>query len=77
MRLFPAEGFEKELQRRGCNKVGSHGFGVEWQAPNKRSFLVPHPEELIDGTVEAYPDWMLDDLIEKHNLPAAPDDDTA
>ncbi len=73
MRLFPAAEFKKELERRGCRYIGKLAFGYEWQAPDGRSFLVPIPEEIIGNDVDAHPDWMLDDLINKHELPAAPD----
>jgi len=79
MRLFSAGDFEDELTRRGCRKVGGHPFGTEWQAPGGRSFLVPIPEEVEKDAGPAFPDWMLDDLIRAHGLPAAPldQDETA
>ena len=69
MRLFTVEEFESELIRRGCRKTeGVFRWGAMWQAPDKRFFMVPPPDE---GTGR-YPDWMLDDLIRKHRLPPAP-----
>ena len=65
MRLLSPNDFYHELERRGCRTTdGKFPFGRFWQGPDGRYFLVPPPEE--DGR---YPDWMLDDLIRRHNLP--------
>ena len=70
MRLFSPEEFESELLRRGCEKRENHSLGTVWRHPDGvRHFLVPHPEE--SGR---YPDWMLDDLIRRLDLPQAPTD---
>ena len=70
MQRFTVEEFNDELLRRGCMYVASHDFGHEWQTSGGLSFLVPHPEEADDR----YPDWMLDDLIARLNLPPTPRD---
>jgi hypothetical protein len=68
MRIYSAEELASELVRRGCEKVRDNDDGSQlWHRDDGRHFLVPEPP---DG--RGYPDWMLDDLIEQHDLPRAP-----
>ena len=58
MRLYTQEEFERELVRRGCEKVADEpgGGGSYWRRPGDgRVFQVPVPEE----PGGRYPDWML------------------
>lgn len=72
MRQFTAEEFAKELRRRGCVHVqDTPGLGSFWRNRHGQVFQVPPPENPGGG----YPDYILDDLIKTHNLPAVPLDD--
>jgi hypothetical protein len=67
MRIYSPEELALELLRRGCEKVRDNDAGSQlWRRADGRHFLVPEPEN------GGYPDWMLDDLIEQHDLPRAP-----
>ena len=70
MHLFSREDFYEELRRRGCEDTSEmlDGLGSLWRNTDGLVFTVPEPEER-NGR---YPDWMLDDLIERLRLPAAP-----
>ncbi len=68
MRLFSLEEFDSELIRRDCKKVDEDETGHFWETKDGRFFMVPHPGE----PGGQYPDWMLDDLIATHDLPAGP-----
>ncbi len=68
MRLLTPEELAEELEKRGCRHVRNiaGGYAV-WITRRGDAFSVPPPEEIADGT-EKYPDWMLDDLIERVGL---------
>ena len=77
MRLLTVEELENYLKRCGCVTVtGWRDAGRIWRAPDGRHFNVPLPEEpCADGDNRnpihrRYPDWMLDQIITAHALPA-------
>ncbi|MSP68074.1 MAG: hypothetical protein EXQ96_08310 [Alphaproteobacteria bacterium] len=71
MRLMPPEEFEHELTQRNCQKLAKTSSGYDiWQDEKGNPFSVPPSEEMSDGKL-AYPDWMLDDLIQSVGLPKA------
>lgn len=82
MRMFSADELASELIRRGCEKVRDNEDGSQlWRRDDGRHFLVPEPEIMLtdedqeSGSSERagyYPDWMLDDLIDQHDLPRTP-----
>ena len=69
MRLLSREDFNNQLRQRGCKDTGDQieGVGGLWLNPNGQTFIVPEAEDLGGK----YPDWMLDDLIFKLELPVA------
>ena len=73
MRLFRAAEFEKQLAKRGCSKIRElpGGAGTLWRKPEGKAFQVPSPEEWVEASEAepAFPDFILDDLIETHGLP--------
>lgn len=68
MQLMTRADFYAELESRGCELLNKVYFGSFWRAPDGRTFQVALP----DLDTDSYPDWMLDDLIERHDLPVAP-----
>ena len=64
--------FHEELRRRGCQDTVQTlaNVGSVWRTSDSMTFILPEPEENGDR----YPDWLLDDLIERLNIPAAPAD---
>jgi hypothetical protein len=69
MRIYAPREFAAELIRRGCTMMLENEDGSQiWQRADGKHFRIPAPEE--HG---GYPDWMLDDLIEKHQLPEEPE----
>lgn len=58
---FPRDEFERELEKAGLEKTDfASKLTQVWKAPNGETITVPIRDE--------YPEWMLDDLLEKLNL---------
>lgn len=69
MRLYTPEEFDRELRNRGCEPTDhTTNTGRFWHNGSGLYFLVPDP----DPDSGRYPDWMLDDLIERFGLPTVP-----
>ena len=73
MRIFNPDEFDDELVKRGCERLDdeSDETGEYWRRQDGKVFRVPFPEERYNGD-SGYPDYILDDLIETHDLPAKP-----
>lgn len=76
VRLLTIDELEARLRDLGCNSVrGWRDNGRLWKARDGRYFMVPMPElppaeedPTNDPLNCRFPDWQLDDLIEKHAL---------
>ena len=66
MRLYSREDFWHELERRGCWRVSEEDglTGTYWLGPDGRHFQIP--------AGDVFPEFMLDDVIRQHGLPASP-----
>lgn len=72
MRRYKPEDFEAELLRRGCTKIEGESDvnGTYWRYKGK-AFQVPNPDRSNPGDPR-YDDFILDDLLQMHGLPAQP-----
>ncbi len=67
MRAYSEEEFERILLSRGCEKTDMNSrTGVYWRLPDHTLVHIPNQ---LEGR---YGQWVLDDLISKHDLPQAP-----
>lgn len=69
MRVYSQQEFDQELEKRDCNKTTyttPDRLSAAWHRQDCHNFLVPIFE---DGL---YPDWVLDQIIEKNELPRDP-----
>ena len=71
MRRFKPEEFYDELLRRECKRLDDEDDenGTYWRFDGK-VFQVPPPPDKADPQDPRYPDWMLDDILQVHGLPA-------